>query len=152
MSNYRFFVELHVCYLLYSFFFFFFFLISHIKPLQEVTSACFFHYRPVLSLPFHAGSVRVGRGTIYQYWTFGNYQLLRLTARWQCNQVSMMQPGSTKHLGDRMIVRDSNPATVPRMIQQADALSVAPFPLPCIHQINITTKLLISFLLMTLIL
>ena len=32
-----------------------------------------------------------------------------------------------------MIVRDSNPATVPRMIQQADALSVAPFPLPTTH-------------------
>ena len=30
-----------------------------------------------------------------------------------------------------MIVREANPATVPRMIQQSDALSVAPFPLPC---------------------
>ena len=29
-----------------------------------------------------------------------------------------------------MIVRDSNPATVPRMIQQSDALSFAPFHLP----------------------
>ena len=28
-----------------------------------------------------------------------------------------------------MIARDSNPATVPRMIQQSDALSLAPFPL-----------------------
>ena len=40
--------------------FFSFFLISHINPLQEVTSACFSYYMPVLSLPFHAGSVRVG--------------------------------------------------------------------------------------------
>ena len=45
--------------------FYFYFLISHINPLQEVTSACFSHYMPVLSLPFHAGSVPVGRGTIY---------------------------------------------------------------------------------------
>ena len=43
-----------------------------------------------------------------------------------------------------MIVRNSNPATVPRMIQQSDALSVAPFPLPANtyrHPLNSVTKL-----------
>ena len=41
-----------------------FFKSAIINPLQEVTSACFSHYMLVLSLPFHAGSVRVGMGTI----------------------------------------------------------------------------------------
>ena len=45
-----------------------------------------------------------------------------------------------------MIVRDSNPATVPRMIQQSDALSVAPFPLPY-YTLLLLLSLLLSLLL-----
>ena len=43
-----------------------------------------------------------------------------------------------------MIARDSNPATVPRMIQQSDALSFAPFPLQ-ILQINVLSCQLFQY-------
>ena len=51
-----------LCYVIYMYFYF---KSAIINPLQEVTSACFSHYMLVLSLPFHPGSVLVGRGTIH---------------------------------------------------------------------------------------
>ena len=94
----------------------------------------FFPLHAGLSLPFHAGAVRVGKGTISQYYiiyayvplnlsiltlhrphtfsllfphillvsppvgAFQNKFFVCLTARSQCNQVSLMQPGSTRLL------------------------------------------------------
>ena len=43
-----------------------------------------------------------------------------------------------------MIVRDSNPATVPRMIQQADALSLAPFLLLVAYPVTKTMERVMS--------
>ena len=45
-----------------------------------------------------------------------------------------------------MIARDSNPATAPRMIQQSDALSVAPFRPPK-TKINIAFRMIRNALL-----